>query len=178
MVRATDVILIPSCTVATVTLMSDRVPGDLAALAYELSLRSLQQQEGVMNEIRARTGTLIAAASIVTSFVGGAAIARHGLGILGTFGLASFAVAIALATWVLLPKPKLVFAVRGHSPYETEIEADVFDIAETHRRLAYWLDEFHTTNAAKIERLLVYYRLASGALLLEAVLWSVHLGVH
>jgi hypothetical protein len=41
-------------------------------------LRTLTQQESSLNELRARTGTLIAAASIVTSFLGGAAIARDG----------------------------------------------------------------------------------------------------
>ena len=51
----------------------------LAKLAYELSLLTLSQQESASNELRARTGTLIAAASVVTSFLGGAAIARDGL---------------------------------------------------------------------------------------------------
>jgi hypothetical protein len=158
--------------------VADPVRAPLAALAYELSLRGLGQQEAVMNELRARTGTLIAASSIVTSFLGGAAIARHGLGVLGTLGLIAFAAAIGLATWVLLPRGKLIFALSGSKLIETEIEADVFEIGETHRRVTYWLDEFHARNEPKIVRLFLYYRLASVALMLEAIFWSVHLGVH
>ena len=51
----------------------------LAQLSYELSLRSLSQQEAALNELRARTGTLVAAASIVASFLGGTAISKQGL---------------------------------------------------------------------------------------------------
>jgi hypothetical protein len=40
-------------------------------------------------------------------------------------------------------KNELIFGVRGSRLFEEEIEADVLEIAETHRRLACWLDGFH-----------------------------------
>lgn len=49
---------------------------DLAELAYTLSLRTLGQQEASLNELRDRTGTLLAAAALVASFLGATAIAR------------------------------------------------------------------------------------------------------
>lgn len=85
----------------------------LATLSYELSLRTLSQQEATLNELRARTGTLIAAASIVTSFLGGAAISKHGLDAWGVLALVGFVGSIALATWVLLPKEHLIFSIQG-----------------------------------------------------------------
>jgi len=149
----------------------------LAALAYELSLRTLGQQEASLNDLRARTGTLIAAASIVTSFLGGAAFARAGLDGWSGVALVAFASSITLATWVLLPKQSLIFSVQGSTLYETEIREDVFSIGETHRRLAYWLDAFHGANEPKLARLYSGYRLATLALLAEVALWSLQLAL-
>jgi hypothetical protein len=150
----------------------------LAHLAYELSLRTLSQQEASLNELRARTGTLIAAASIVTSFLGGAAITKHGLDAWGVLALVGFVGSIALATWVLLPKEHLIFSVQGSALFEDEVRADVFDIGETHRRLAYWLDEYHGLNLPKLSALFTCYRWSTGLVLVEVVFWSVQLAVN
>jgi hypothetical protein len=148
----------------------------LAQLSYELSLRTLSQQESSLNELRARTGTLIAAASVVTSFLGSAAIARDGLDAWSVAALVAFVACISFATWVLLPK-KLVFSVRGSALFEDEIRADVFEIRETHRRLAYWLDGYHAENEPKVARLSVFYRWATAALLGEVIFWCVQLAL-
>jgi hypothetical protein len=50
------------------------VATDLEELAYNLSLRSLSQQEGLLNEVRARTGVLLAATAIAISLLGGRAL--------------------------------------------------------------------------------------------------------
>lgn len=149
----------------------------LAKLAYEFSLRSLTLQDASLNDLRARTGTLIAAASIVTSFLGGAAITRDGLDGWSVAALVAFVSSVVCATWVLLPKSNLVFSLRGSRLYEDEVKADVFKIGETHRRLAYWLDDYHDRNDMKIRRLFAWYRAATGALLLEVGFWSVQLAL-
>jgi hypothetical protein len=149
----------------------------LAQLSFELSLRTLSQQESSLNELRARTGTLIAAASLVTSFLGGAAIARDGLDAWSVVALIAFVASIALATWVLLPKEHLVFSVHGSVLFEDEIEADVFEIGETHRRLAYWLDGYHAENEPKVAQLFVSYRWSTVALLAEVIFWSLQLAL-
>ena len=149
----------------------------LAQLSYELSLRTLSQQEAALNELRARTGTLIAAASVVTSFLGGAAISKHGFSVWGVLALAGFVGSIALATWVLLPKEHLIFSVQGSALFEDEVRADVFEIGETHRRLAYWLDEYHALNLPKLSALFTCYRWSTGLLLGEVVFWSLQLAV-
>jgi hypothetical protein len=149
----------------------------LAQLSYELSLRTLSQQESTLNELRARTGTLIAAASLVTSFLGGAAIARHGLDVWSVLALIAFVASVTLATWVLLPEGNLIFSVHGSALFEDEIEADIFEIGETYRRLAYWLDGYHAENKPKLARLFVRYRWSTVALLAEVVFWSLQLAL-
>lgn len=41
--------------------------------------RALAQQEAALEALRARTGTVLTAASLIASFLGGQAIARNGL---------------------------------------------------------------------------------------------------
>ena len=177
---------IPVCSV--VALCSYAFPGmlardlpdltDLAKLAYETSLRTLATQEASLNELRARTGTLVAAASLVTSFLGGAAFTRSGFDVWSVVALVAFGLTIGAATWVLLPrKNHLVFALHGSKLYEGEIRDDVFAIGETYRRLSYWLDEFHDDNDPKINRLFDVYRGATACLLVEVVAWSVQLAL-
>jgi hypothetical protein len=147
------------------------------ALAYELSLRALGQQEASLNELRARTGTLIAAASVVTSFLGGTAIARTGIGMWSVLALVAFVASIGFSTAVLLPKKDLRFSVFGSVLFEQEVEEDVFDISETHRRLAYFLDAYHRDNDPKVDRLFSFYRTATAALLTEVGFWTLQLAL-
>lgn len=91
--------------------------------------------------------------------------------------LIAFITSIALATWVLLPKENLIFSVHGSALYEDEIRNDVFEIAETHRRLAYWLDGYHAVNELKLRRLFACYRWSTVALLGEVLFWCLQLAV-
>jgi hypothetical protein len=78
---------------------------------------------------------------------------------------------------VLLPKEHLVFSVSGSALFEDEVKADIFEIGETHRRLAYWLDAYHAENEPKVSGLFVFYRWATGAMLVEVVFWSLQLAL-
>ncbi len=51
---------------------------DVPSIVYELALRSLDQQERELAELRTRTNTVIAAAALIASFLGAAAIREHG----------------------------------------------------------------------------------------------------
>jgi hypothetical protein len=51
--------------------------GVLAELSYEAAVRALDLQERAIEQLRARTGTLLAASSLTASFLGAQAI-QHG----------------------------------------------------------------------------------------------------
>ena len=61
--------------------------------------------------------------------------------------------------------------------FEQEVQDDVFDIAETHRRLAYFLDGYHRDNYPKVDRLFDFYRTATAALLTEVGFWTLQLAL-
>jgi hypothetical protein len=146
--------------------------GPLAALAYELALRGLGQQEASLAELRERTGTLLTAASLLVTFLGALAIDREGLGVLAVLALVAYAVAGGLCVWILIPKRHLIVRLSGPELYEREYG---LPLPEIHRRLAYWNEEYAVGNQTIIGQLQVAFRLAAVALLAEAVLWGVHL---
>jgi hypothetical protein len=125
--------------------------------------------------LRARTGILLAASSVTTSFLGAETIQHaHGIGPLGALALAALCGSIGLSLYVLIPKRGLTFGLGGRETYESLIEiAD--DEEEVHRRLAYWLTELWAENQAEIDGLDRLYIGAALALMLQLVLWSVTL---
>jgi hypothetical protein len=107
-------------------------------LAYELSSDAVTRQEKALDELRARTGTLLTASAIVASFLGSSAVMRHGHVLLTVLGFAAFAVSIAASAYVLMPKRGMIFTFRG----SVLLRVDDVPFAELHRRLAYWLDGY------------------------------------
>lgn len=88
------------------------LPNALDELAYELSLRALERQERVLDELRGRTGVLLAASSLAASFLGARA-ADAGSGVLTFAALAAFVISIVLMALVLMPTERLSSASEG-----------------------------------------------------------------
>lgn len=146
--------------------------GLLAKMSYDAAVRALDFQERDVEQLRARTGTLLAASSLTASFLGAQTIQHgRGLGTLGAFALISLACSILLCVYVLLPKSGFVFSLNAPTMYESLFEvAD--DDQEVRRRLVYWLEEYWQANQAKIDNLGHYYFAAAAALMLQLVFWS------
>jgi hypothetical protein len=151
------------------------VPADLPELAYQLALRSLDQQEAGLDELRSRTNTLLAAAAVSASFLGAPAIDRGGVSVWLLLAAVAFAATLGLCLFVLIPT-SVIFALDGTRVYETLYEHED-DPLEVHRRLAYWLQSFHAENAPKIEQRRARFRDAALALGAQVVLLGVALGV-
>src|SRR2546423_1665919 len=154
--------------------MAQRDDSSLERLAYVLSSRALAAQESGLNELRARTGILLAASSLVASFLGPRAVPKHDLRALTVLAFVAFVVSIAACLWVLMPKTGFIFALRGSVLLEEEA-ADPGGLAETYRRLAYWLEEYHDDNQPILERLFIAYQAATVAVLAEVMMWSLQL---
>ncbi len=82
--------------------------GKLEQEVHRIAARALSQQEQALTELRTRTGTLLTAASLIASFLGGQALARGGLSLWIILALAAFAMSVILCIYVLLPKDGLI----------------------------------------------------------------------
>ena len=149
----------------------------LEQLAYETSARALTEQESTLNELRARTGTLLTAASLVASFLGGRAIDLEGLSIFNVVGVIAYLTTIAVSVYLLAPKAGLEFAIRGSEAYEYFVRGGA-DLDEAHRTLAYWIDEKHAENKRRIDVLVILFTAACLSFVPEVVSWSLSLALH
>ena len=138
-------------------------------LAYEAAQRALDKQERLIDELRSRTGLLLAAASLAASFLGREAFAGDPKEVLAVIALVAFLAAVAASVYVLLPKSdKFVFALVGAGLYEGLYEVR-HNLAEVYRRLAYDLDRFWDNNDVELQKLFRAFRLAALALTAEIV---------
>jgi hypothetical protein len=139
-------------------------------LAYEAALRALDKQERLIDELRNRTGLLLAAASLAASFLGREAFAGHPKRGLAILALVAFLLAVGASVYVLLPKTgKFVFAMVGAGLYEGLYELKD-DLGEVYRRLAYDLDRFWDDNDVELQKLFRAFRLDAVGLSAEIVI--------
>lgn len=140
----------------------------LARLAYDESMRSLDKQERLLDELRARTGLLLAASSLAISFVGRPAFQAANAFIV-IVGLLAFAVSVAASVYVLLPKARrFVFSLEGSVVFE-ELYEFREDMPEVYRRLTYDLDRFWDENDAVMTQLFRAFQIAAFALAAEII---------
>ena len=145
-------------------------------LAYEAAQRALDKQERLIEELRSRTGLLLAAASLAASFLGREAFAEDPKRWLAALALLAFLVAVAASVYVLMPKrDKFVFSLVGSGLYEGLYEVKD-DLAEVYRRLAYDLDRFWDANDDELQKLFVGFRLAAAGLTAEIVILMAMVG--
>jgi hypothetical protein len=138
-------------------------------LAYEAAQRALDKQERLLEELRSRTGLLLAAASLAASFLGREAFASDPKRGFALAALLAFLVAVGASVYVLLPKSeKFIFAVVGSGLYLGLYDVKD-DLAEVYRRLAYDLDRFWDANDQEMQKLFASFRFAAGGLAVETV---------
>jgi hypothetical protein len=118
---------------------------ELEVLALGFARDALDKQDAVLAELRARTGTLLAASSIVASFLGATAIGRDGLSLWSVAALIALAASLALCVVILLPRSDLSFSLDGPRVYE-ELYEFRGNPLEVHHRLAYDLRRRHEDN--------------------------------
>lgn len=149
---------------------------EIEEFAYELSLRSLTQQEALLNEVRERTGILLAATAIAISLLGGRALDDGARTLLDLSGVALGIVSFLLSVYVLAPKGRFSFSPHGWETYEYFV-AQGSDVSEARRILTYWNREIWDDNQRVIDRMLASFRWACFALVAAVVVWSVGLAL-
>jgi hypothetical protein len=145
-------------------------------LAYEASIRTIENQVATVESLRSRAGTILAATALVTSFFGGQALSRaersplHLLSFT-TAALASFIAVSLLALTILLP-----FTLRFSLSAATILR--VVDTAEDGaapvevlREVALQYESMYDSNVSQIRLLATCFQLAIVSLLGEVGFW-------
>jgi hypothetical protein len=150
---------------------SDRM-AELEQIAYDSGLRALDKQEKVLEELRARTGILLAASSLAASLLGGQALDDLHPVAVAVAALVAFVLSLSASLYVLMPRQGFVFALKGPAVYE-ELFAFRDDPDELHRRLAYDLQRFWDNNDDLLGPVRRAFRIAALSLVVEVIALAV-----
>lgn len=145
------------------------VAESIEQLSFELTVDALAEQERAVAGLRARAGTVLAAASIAGSFLG--AETRHGsLGAFSLLALVAFVLCMGTSVSVLLPH-RLVFVAHGTRLLgEEELLSDV---TQAYRAAGKWIEPQLRTNTHEIARLSDCLAASCVLLAVELVLWTI-----
>ena len=150
-------------------------------IVYEESVRTLAQQKEVLDGLRARAGTLLAAVSVATAFLSSQALDGPELGGLAWSAIVLFCLVVALALAVLLSILwAWTFSHHPHLLIGIHIESDhpppnwkPSTPSEIYRNLAYWNGVHYDKNGRKLALMFSLFTAACLALAAEIVIWLI-----
>jgi hypothetical protein len=139
--------------------------------SYQLTASALAEQERALNALRARAGTIIAAASISGSFLG-AKVSHGSLDAWAILALIVFVLCLGCAIWVLLPHA-LVFAFRGEALLGISDQQGVEDVTQAYRAAGIWIEPYLDANRDKIGQLSAWFTASCVLLAAEVIFWTI-----
>jgi hypothetical protein len=140
-------------------------------LSFRLTADALAEQERALSGLRVCAGTVLGAASVAGSFLGGRAV--HGsLDTWSVLALISFTVCVGSAVWVMGPH-HLAFAFRGRMILAAGDSQPAQDLQDAYRAADSWMDAQMHTNVRVIADLSAWLSLSCLALATEVVLWTI-----
>lgn len=139
-------------------------------LSSELTTNALAEQERAVTALRARAGTIVAAASIAGSFLGTTA-SHSSLDGWAVAALITFALCLGTAIVVLLPH-EFVFAFRGRAVLAASDHEGIQDVSDAYRAADIWIQSSLDANRRKINGLSNWFTTSCVLLALEIILWT------
>jgi hypothetical protein len=160
------------------------------AIIYGESLRAIAQQEASLDDLRSRTGTILAAASLITAFLGAQALGHdQTLRIIGgrTFLEPHFGALAWLAVGAFVSLAALCLLILWPWTWDFVMSATVLiedylndgkgiTAEELQIAIAKISEENWDANSKKLDRLFWCFRLATLCLALEVLTWLIALG--
>lgn len=150
----------------------------LEEIVFQAGRDALADQDGVVNGVRQRTGTLLAAHALVASFLGATTVKAKGLHGFSWAALVALLLGLIIAA-VLLSNWKLRFAVDAPDLY-----AELYDEAAAEAEndtlgwlvsAAYGYHNLRRANAKRVRIMSVLLTLLAVLMVLQTVFWLVAL---
>jgi hypothetical protein len=142
---------------------------ELEDLAFEQAVRLIEHQRDAMAAVRERVGSLIAGASIATSFLGSTAL-RGGSEpeVWAWIAMILFGLTIGGSIFVLWARTGWEF---GLDPPEILAQGAGANIAEVKRELTEWMEGHYDRNADKLDAIIQVFNFSALGLGLEVGAW-------
>jgi hypothetical protein len=150
------------------------VANTIEELGFELTFSARAEQERAVAGLRARAGTVLAAASIAGSFFGAKTVSHASLGAWGILAMVCFALCVGAAIWILLPHA-FVFAFHGEELLAESDHRGVSNVTEAYRTAGIWIEPQLQANGRKIVELSDWLAVSCTLLAAEVILWTISL---
>jgi hypothetical protein len=145
----------------------------LYRVAYDEAVRALSEQQVVIDSFRSRTGLLLSAAAVTTSFLGAQALKLGELTPAAWLALAGFT-GVALASLAILWPRRWEFAARPAEIIGAYIEIDdPAPVEVLHRDLSLYMYSSFYENQSALGQLAFFFQIASGLLTAEVIFWII-----
>jgi hypothetical protein len=142
------------------------------AMIHEEALRGIARQQSVIDNLRSRSGTLFAAASLVSAFLGAQSLQREAqLDGLAWIAVGSFFMLFLVAMFILWPWG-FKFILNPQILIEDHVSKSVPQLQIYLARI--WRENYEW-NQQKVKQLSVVFRLGLVALVLEVFAWLLRL---
>jgi hypothetical protein len=146
---------------------------DVEAIIAELARQGLADQAQLVSEMRSGAGMLLAAGSLIASFLGSESLSRGGLTWVAWLAIAAFVTSMLTTLYVLVPKLSLRFSVPT-----TDVQAALTDAPvphEVHASVTKLGEALFGQNMPVMRRLQATYVTAVGAVAAQVILWVAQL---
>jgi hypothetical protein len=156
------------------------MPPRFEEIAYDMSRAALADQEALVNGIRSRTATLVAAQALVASFLGDAATGGGALGLWSWAAVGALLLGLLLATVIV-------------APWDATFSVDMRDVHRDLRQVAakeaetetlHWLEtvcllyqEQYLRNQKFSHRLIRLFAALAVVTTVQSLLWIIAIGV-
>lgn len=148
--------------------------GEMLDVAFDAALDRLERQEGTLDSIRARVGTIVSTASLAASFLGAAFIRDRDTGVLFWLGTVGFLLAIGIGLLLLRPRENWYFSPNIKDLLDHYLSGDPADAKQQlTAHMAGWIDD----NQANLKDMLSMLSIAIGALGTALFLWFLELAI-
>jgi hypothetical protein len=144
-------------------------------IAYNESVRALEQQARALDEIRSRTGILVAGSALVGSVLGAETLGRGSTGTAAVLALVALGGVLVLSLYVLLPRNGWKWTASARDALwwaRPDVENAILAM---HAFLAVVMEDSWDGNRKRLDRLLAAYQLAIGCLGAELLFWTLEL---
>jgi hypothetical protein len=140
--------------------------------------RTISQQQTVLDNLRTRSGVLLAAASIATSFLGGVALQGGSLTVIGWTAVGLFVLSTVSVVYILLPRAGWTFSLDADDLIERYVNSErVWALPDVQLDLAGWWERYIADNQRKIDALMYAYQGAALFLMVAILLFLVDIWV-
>ncbi|HWC48538.1 MAG TPA: hypothetical protein VG448_06635 [Solirubrobacterales bacterium] len=147
--------------------------GLLYKVAYDEGVRALSEQQAVIDSFRNRSGLLLSAADITTSFLGAQALHGGDSNLFAWLALIAFVAGAAVSLAILWPY-RWEFTADPHEIVTDLVElSPPAEIEDLYRDLSMYMHDSYLRNRDGLELLAFFFQLASGLLAFEIVLWII-----